>query len=332
MLTQEMQDNIRAIANEIISIPIDSLISRQKWGSVSFAAARQDLDLIYLLSSQIIALPIEILPEPIGAAFKASLAQAKTATDGINNFDIEASGSLPQLRDQYISWAKTYAENLLITTQGWIPFLAYQKGDIQKNIVALTKAVEDGKQIHATALVDANIAKKALEDIVAAAREASAEAGVGVFTSDFRNKAATLELEAKYWLWGTVGLAATTICISIAYSYVFPLDVNASAHTFIQYLASKAIAIIVLFTATVWSGRIYKATKHQAATNAHRALSLKTFQAFVQATKDEQTRNAVLVETTRSIFALNASGYLDGKDAGADNPLKVLEVFKGAEK
>jgi len=88
--------------------------------------------------------------------------------------------------------------------------------------------------------------------------------------------------------------------------------------------------LLVLLTATVWCGRIYKALKHQITVNRHRANSLKTFQAFVKAASDDATRNAVLLETTRSIFTNSPSGYLEGSDSASDTNTKVLEIVKGA--
>ena len=74
---------------------------------------------------------------------------------------------------------------------------------------------------------------------------------------------------------------------------------------------------------------MYKAAKHQAAVNRHRGNALKTFQAFVKATNDDSTRDAVLLETTRSIFALTNTGYLDtGGEGSSDGAVKVLEIVK----
>ncbi|MFZ1547427.1 MAG: hypothetical protein WAT12_10065, partial [Candidatus Nitrotoga sp.] len=81
---------------------------------------------------------------------------------------------------------------------------------------------------------------------------------------------------------------------------------------------------------TIWCGRIYKALKHQSTVNKHRANALKTFQAFVKAASNDNTRDAVLIETTRSIFASSPSGYLDTTDTPSDPSTKVLEIIKGS--
>lgn len=78
------------------------------------------------------------------------------------------------------------------------------------------------------------------------------------------------------------------------------------------------------------ASRIYKALKHQITVNKHRANALKTFQAFVKAASNDNTRDAVLIETTRSIFANSPSGYLDTTDASSDSNTKILEIIKGS--
>lgn len=94
-----------------------------------------------------------------------------------------------------------------------------------------------------------------------------------------------------------------------------------------QKFGARIIVLVVLFTATLWCGRIYKALMHQAVTNRHRALSLQTFQAFSAAASDDDTRNAVLTETTRSIFATTASGYIDS-ETSSESPLKIIELSR----
>lgn len=109
-----------------------------------------------------------------------------------------------------------------------------------------------------------------------------------------------------------------------------PLPHDSGNAGFAQFFTSKIVLLGVLIMATVWCGRIYKAIKHQAAINANRVNALKSFQAFVNARADEATKNAVLLETTRLIFALGTSDYLDQSDGVIDSGTKVMEIFKSA--
>ena len=60
---------------------------------------------------------------------------------------------------------------------------------------------------------------------------------------------------------------------------------------------------------------------------------MQTLQAFTKAAPDDQTKAAVLLETTRSIYAIAPYGYLDGTDAPAGgDQIKVFELIKSVGK
>ena len=50
--------------------------------------------------------------------------------------------------------------------------------------------------------------------------------------------------------------------------------------------------------------------RHQVSTNRHRALRLQTFRVFVEATEDENVKDAVLLSATQAIFASTLTGLL----------------------
>lgn len=327
MSTPEQVQKIIALADGITTTPIDQLVSNANWGSINFEAARESLSLLYGLCGHLKMLPLEIIPNSVAEAFTNSLKQAGSIVTQINTFKIENANPIAS-RDQIVAQLKQHAENVLTTTQSWIPFLAYQKGDIQKNIDALSKAVKDANKILEDSKIEVSEKSGEIAKIVTAAREASASAGVGVFTSDFDGQAHILETEASKWLKISMSLAAATVVVALI-SFLFPIDKDASNAQIVQYTTSKLVVLLVFLTATVWSGRIYKALKHQVTVNTHRANALKTFQAFVKAASDDNTRDAVLIETTRSIFAISPSGYLETTDSSSDANTKVMEIFKG---
>ncbi|WOB10752.1 hypothetical protein [Piscinibacter gummiphilus] len=320
---------ITELAGVITDTPIRDLVSQPaKWGSINFEGATTDLELIFGLCKHLKELPIEILPPPVADSFTQVLGVVRDAVAAIKGFSLEMSNPAGQ-RDSMVQSLHGAAEQLLMTVQSWIAFLAYQKGDVQKNIEALSSAVGQASDILDDAKGDVEQKKTEIAGIVTAAREASASAGVGVFTSDFAGEATSLEDEAKGWLKATGGFAAATMAVAVG-SGLFHVDPAATNAQVLQFMTSKIVLLVALLTATIWCGRLYKATKHQASSNRHRANSLKTFQAFIKAASDDATRNAVLIETTRSIFAASPSGYLETSEPAADTSTKVLEIIKGS--
>lgn len=323
----------REIAQQITQVPLDQLIANPvKWGPVNFESARADLALIFALAEHLRQLPIELVPQGIVTGqFEPTLSAALAHIETLKAFTIEDGSSPTKRRDQIVQEVKASAEQLLTVTQGWIGFLAYQKGDVQRNIEALNDAVSTAKTLLNNATVDVNGKKGTLDGIIAAARDAAASVGVAHFTADFAGQATKFELEASWWLKWTAGLGAASVVTAFAFFWL-PVPANAGAAQLVQYMTSKVVLLGVLITATVWCGRIYRGTRHQAALNEHRAHALKSFQAFVKATDDEATKNAVLLETTRSIFAMGPSGFLDASDSSGDGSSKILEIVKGSSR
>jgi hypothetical protein len=83
-----------------------------------------------------------------------------------------------------------------------------------------------------------------------------------------------------------------------------------------------------LFAGVVWMGRIYRAHRHNYVINKHRQNALSTFETFAKAAADEQTKAAVLLQATQSIFSLQQSGYLSQESESAGYP-QVLEIIRG---
>ena len=259
----------------------------------------------------------------------SALTETRNAVEQIRSFSLSGTTPPAQARDGIVNQVKNLSENLLMQFQGWVGFLAYENGDVQRNVQALTDAVTQAKAVLAAAKDASESTKGELTAIVSAAREASASAGVGVFTADFQKQASDLEASAASWLKLTGVAALVTIAASMASAFIH-IDKDAPYSQVFQFMTSKLLALGVLVSVTVWCGRLYRATKHQAAVSAHRANALKTFQAFAKAATDDATRDAVLMETTRSIFAIAPTGYLDSADASTDTGSKVLEVVKSA--
>lgn len=167
-----------------------------------------------------------------------------------------------------------------------------------------------------------------VDKIVAAIQELSAKAGVGNFSGEFLSQAEKLAKSSTKWLGLTVLLAIGTFVMAGVFLY-FPQVNQDSISMIVQQSISKVVMLGLLFSATIWSGKQFRALKHQESINLHRAHALKSFQAFVQAADDIATKEAVLLETTRSIFAIANSGYLANTDSVNGDNLKIIEMIRG---
>lgn len=322
------QDHIKRLNEKVATVlAFDraKLTKRDNWGSITFEKAAADFSRILDIANYLKVLPVEILTDQTADQIIQALEQCRTTFDQIAKFSLESSGNPSSTRDQFVGQVKAHADQLFMQASPWIPFLAYQKGDVNENIAQLNSAVGKATAMIDQAKLEAETKAKEIDLIIAKAREASVAAGAAVFTTDFKNQGVDLEKQAKGWLWITGILAVVTLTASVGfYFYINPA--NTQLEVF-QRIAAKLAVLGVLITSTIWCGRVYKALMHQASVYRFKALGLQTFQAFSAGAAEAQTKDAVLLETTRSIFAQPQSGYIED---GGSNDTRIVEVLKSA--
>lgn len=324
MATQEGAKALRDQIAEALAFSEKSLESRSEWGSITFEKASADLKRIFEILAHLGVLPLEYLTDSALAQIQGETTQMVELFGRVHSFNIEQA-TPTQTRDSLVTEIHSRADQLYTVASPWIPFLAYQKGDVARNIESLTASVGQAKTLIDGAKEAIKAGQSEIETIITQAREASAAAGAAVFTKDFKDEATNLTTQANRWLQMTAGLAVATLLFAVAV-WLFPISGD-DAPTIIQRFGGKLAALVVLFSATLWCGRTYKALRHLSTVNGHRALSLQTFQAFSHAASDLATKDAVLMEATRAVFGGVPTGFLDGK-GGPDQDLKIVEIAK----
>ena len=166
--------------------------------------------------------------------------------------------------------------------------------------------------------------------VVAEIRQHAAVAVVSVHAAAFNSLAEEHEKAGDRWLWAT---AITTIVVgvSMALSLVCkPISDDAKSGTIAQYAITRAALLVLASYAIVWCSRNYRAHRHLAVMNRHRKTALATFETFIDSTTHAETRNAVLLETTRSIFSSGSTGYIVSEADGGGGPESVVQIVKAA--
>jgi hypothetical protein len=160
-----------------------------------------------------------------------------------------------------------------------------------------------------------------------AARTAAASAGAAVFARQFQNEATSQNTSAGKWLAATAFLAIATLTTAVFF-FIWQQPAAGVVEA-IQRSSSRILIVGILFAATVWCGRIYRALSHQAAVNQHRGVAISTLQAFVQAAVDDRTKDAVLLEATRTVFGRATTGLVSGEaDPAPSQGVQFVEIGK----
>lgn len=323
MATASQIQELQNIVGQINGLNRDTLIKREKWGEISFEKSKGEFSQIFWFSDQIKSYPLDTLPDSVASTMLQSLNDTYSKLKAIDSFSINQgnpSGTSAQLSQELHS----SVDRLFLNCAQWIPFLAHQNGDVVRNINALVERTKEAEQILEGAKAHCSGKRDEVQKIVQEARDASAGAGAAVFTQNFSEESVKLEKDARKWLIATVVMIAGTV--SLAAVFWGFTEAGLDQGQVFQKLTTKLFVLALMLTGTLWCGKCYKALTHLVIVNRHRALSLLTLQAFANAASDSQTKDAVLLEATRSIFGNVPTGYVDS--LATDNDHKVVEIIR----
>ena len=330
-ITDESFQTLQQLLVQTLEFAEKEMTSRKDWGAINFSEAQDDLKAAIDVASALKDMPFQALHESIGVDIVNHLEAVNNALAEIDGFSIEQADPA-NVRTEISGRLKTAADNLSLLTGPWLAFLAYKRGDIAKTIADLESAVAKAEDIGAEAKLAMEQLKKEAENILVNIRQAAAESGVEVFTEQFATEATNRDKSATQWLVVTVAGAVLTAGAAFLFLDWPELPDDPTNWDMGRIITTKIALLALLFTATVWCSKNYRALKHQVTVNKHRALSLQTFQAFVGATKDPRTKDAVLMEATRAIFGNTATGFADPAHT-SESGIQFLQIGKSvAEK
>ena len=311
------------------------LIERQEWGETGYEKSQpieeiqSEIERTYRLAQQLINLPIERLLEK---TIDDISDKARQVNGSYEQFDdqskIETASDMDLIKANYINPIQQTTNAFFEASAPWVAYLACCHGDFdQKPRIFLNPSMHKTKEADERMdkmLSDAKTKMDKINEIIAKAREASAKEVAAVFTKDFEKVANEMEKSAKNWLWATGILAFLTLVASAGMWYW--TEAGLDQGQIFQKIGTKMVVLAVLLTGTIWCGRNYRALKHLATINNHRALSICTLQAFSNAAAQAQTKDAVLLEATRAVFGNVPTGFIG--QTSSDSDLKVIEVAR----
>ena len=341
MISQERLATLKTAISSITKYKNTPLVKRStEWGKITFEDIESDINNVLTVTSGLEEMPLDHLTDTAAKELQNHMTLVAGLLERIDTFDL-SQGIPNDVRNQIVLEFKPSAEGMHMYCSRWLLYLAYQRGDIAEKISQLKSAFSRAES-HLESVIsraerqlsDAesyqNDKKEEVDKIIVATRKAAASTGVATFTGEFAEEAAVKESAAQKWFWGAILCSIATIIAIIVLYFTDALSADAENWQIVRNALMKISVIAVLFNGAIWCARMYRAFAHQASTNRHRALSLQTFQAFVEATPDARTRDAVLLAATKSIFA-NVSTGLVGERTNVEDPsVQFLEIGKAA--
>jgi hypothetical protein len=329
---QQQRQALQALLDQLNKIQPDSLVRAEDLGkALSFEAGlpvfQRVLGLFRDLSeSNLDNVPFETLDQLTRLA-----QEALTHFKQIQTFTVQAHASNPTgVRDQLINQLRDRWHTYYTTITPIISYSIRKGTDFDllereaRGSLTLVKQISlDSKTEKDKLLVDM---QGALEKV----RQAAAEAGVSGQAIHFKNEADSHKKEGRWWFGGTAFFA----CVAVAYAVfgighqIEKITADTPTPKLVQMTVSRVLIVSILFFAVAWCAKNYAASRHNFVTNRHRQNALSTFETFVKGTDDKQTKDAVLVQATKSIFAPQSSGYLKGEPETPQGS-QIIEIVRG---
>lgn len=295
--------------------------------ALCFKDAESALEKIIALSQQLRDCDLTNLPIPTLDMLLSMVNDAQRAFGEIRDFspDKQQQNVIDE-RNRIVESIRNRHSNFFQNVAPVISYLYSQDKVITSAEIRIREVVEslEKQRNEATGLVEeTNLALQKVRDL-------AAEAGVSQHAIYFKEAVEEFDNSSKWWLGATILIGIATAGWGLFTLFFHQISKDATTPQVLQATASKLIVFSALYYALIWSAKNYSAHRHNCVVNKHRQNALSTFEAFVKAAGDDQdTKNAVLLQATQSIFSAQSSGYVV-KDAEADAPSKVIEIMRSS--
>lgn len=314
--------------DHIFSISIEQLVREDELGNhLNFKSGEQAFINIIDICKKVNYVDLNEIPYNSLINFNTQLEQAITLFSQIKSFNPTFNNPISQ-RDNLVTQAFTLYEACFSTASPILitSLINASENSIERN--KLEKLITDIEIEKERINKEFEIYLKEIQSILEKARQAAVGVGVTQHNKIFKLESEEHEALSKTWLKRTVFVLISITTIGVASLFIKPLE--ESAPYLIHFSITKIIILSVMFYALAICSRNYKAHKHNAILNKHRQNALSTFETFAKsAESDQQTKNAVLLEATHTIFSNQQTGYLNNENE-SDSPNKIIEIIKNS--
>lgn len=326
---KEMASLARVQSFDTAQLPRRDDLGRELSFEPAVAPAQRAIHLFLLI-------PLDLLPQ-LPAGYRT---QTRTAADALfsildqilkfssgtmNAAEVRTS-LINQLSDNYEAWCNQLSPAILYAVSTRQDF-----SRLEREARAAAQAAADEAAGLTKKLAEHEVeANRVLSEV----RKVAAEQGVGFQATYFKNEADSHDKIAQDWRTYTL-IAATTLAVLAAVSVLlYKVSFLHPADTFeaVQFGLAKLIIFAAMGYVVVLCSKNFLAHTHNAVVNRHRQNALLTFQALVNAAKDEDKKDIILTHASACMFSPQETGFTKQSAEGASNIIQLLSKTPGLEK
>lgn len=309
--------------DSILENDVNSLVRTDLGTELNFSEGKVLFEEIMSVFQMLKTCKLESVPNSLLNEIHATVRIVKEAFDQIFSFSIKNLSDPIRQRDEILRGLKRDFDDRLKFIAPVLSFGANQEINDSNNR-KLSKDLEKK-------LEEVESAYQKIQQILKDSQSAASKVGVSEHSTHFDKQATEHKKSAFVWLLITASFGFVTLFVTmmILLANIFNwYEMQAlSNENPVGIALSKFALFALLYTSTIWAGRMYKSHSHNYVINTHRRNALSTFGTFADATNDDATKNAVLIQATQSIFAHQQSGYINN-DSSSDAPPQILEIVR----
>ena len=252
--------------------------------------------------------------------------------DRIVAFDALTQNGPGQVRDELIKSVINHWDSDFDTVSPVLAYATKSSADFQRLEREAKGTLSDLNKVRTD--VDGKVGA-ILEKMNAAlteVRDAAKEAGVSKHSVHFQEEAAYFAKSALIWLIATVAFGGATLLYVVMHlEPTLAKLVDPNWQQLVHHSIPRIIVLFVLSFGLIWCAKNYMAASHNLVVNRHRRNALASFQAFIEGSSSNETKDAVLLQATHAIFTPQDSGFAKG-DSTPNAASQVVEIIRGGAK
>ncbi len=149
------------------------------------------------------------------------------------------------------------------------------------------------------------------------------EKTISIYKGLFQEQAKNFNKFSKCWM---AGIFSTIILLIVLIIWSFSKIGTSDLFEIIKSSIPRVLIFSLLYYLLIWIGRNYNNQKHNAIIYKQKELALETFELFINSTRSDEVKDAILIQVSNAIFSTQSTGYLKGNV----NPpaLNILDIAK----
>ncbi len=321
-LVESLKENI----DKILRRTTEELIREEDLGkSLSFKPSEETLDRIFLIIKELKRSEIEKIPYNRLESLHSEIGEFGRLMASIMDYTPNQTGS--NSRESIMEKIENYYNTIFANVVPLISFINCDSDMFERRNKELDDLVSTIKNTKSEIVENKTKVLSEADSILKNLRDTASESGVTKYSEIFANEATENKKKANNWLIATIVLGTVSIIIAYFFLTITPASAEPNYYEIVHFALTKIIVFSILYYLLMLFVKNYNAQRHNYVVNKHRQNALTTFGTFMSSSKDTDTKNAVLLQTTHSIFSAQTSGYLKN-EIDSEPSQKLIEIIR----